>query len=183
MPGDVAATVDHPAHGLDAEVAVAHRPVAGQLRRAALHVEAIVVPLPWRRCASARCAVLLVDRVPISAASSDQVSADNVVGPAEEGLGDPEADAHAAGVGDDVVGDHVAVSLLDPDAVAASGDAVLTDDVPDSRPECVPLLFASNRLPWISQPFPSMSSPSSPLPVITFPLITLFVEPTGLIPT
>ena len=139
VPGDVAATVDHPAHGLDAEVAVAHRPVAGQLRRAALHVEAIVVSLPWRRCASARCGrpsrspenpspPLLLTRFRRTTLSA----------PPRRGLGIPRADTRAAGVGDDVVGDHVAVSLLDPDAVAASGDAVSTDHVPDSRPQCDP---------------------------------------------
>ena len=52
-----------------------------------------------------------------------------VVRAAEEGMRDSEADARPAGVSDDVVGDQVAVALLDPDAVAASGDAVSRDHV------------------------------------------------------
>ena len=40
--GEVAAPVDHAEHGLDAESVIAHGPVPGESRRAALDVEAVV---------------------------------------------------------------------------------------------------------------------------------------------
>jgi hypothetical protein len=42
VAGDVSAAVDHSAHGVYAEIVVAHRAVAGELRGAALDVEAVV---------------------------------------------------------------------------------------------------------------------------------------------
>ena len=77
--------------------------------------------------------ILWIDQETIIAAALDQISAHNVVRAAEEGVGDPEADARPSGVTDDVVGDQVVVALLDADAVAASGDVVSGDDVSDAR--------------------------------------------------
>ena len=62
----------------------------------------------------------LSDQEPIAAAVPDQISADDVVAPPSGGV-DPEADARSASVNDDVVGDQVAVSLLDPDAARGLG--------------------------------------------------------------
>jgi hypothetical protein len=43
VAADVPAAVDHPAHGLDAEVVVAHCAVLGDLRRRAFDVEAVII--------------------------------------------------------------------------------------------------------------------------------------------
>ncbi len=74
-------------------------------------------------------ALLSPDQEPVAAAVPHAVSADDVVGAADRRMPDPEADAGAASMSDHVVGDQVAVSLLDPDPFAASEDPVSGDHV------------------------------------------------------
>ena len=97
-----------------------HSAVSGQRRRAALDVEAVVPRSLGDVALQEAVAVLLHDHEPVHAAVSDPVSADDVVGAADERMLDSEADARAVSVRDEVVRDEVAVPLLDPDAVAAS---------------------------------------------------------------
>src|SRR5205823_5275014 len=135
VAGDVAATLDHPADGLDAEVSVAPRLVARQLRRVALDVEAVVARAPGGVVPQETVVVLRVDQETINAAALDHISAHSVVRTADEGMGDSQADARPPSVADNVVGDQVVVALLDPDAVAAVGDAVSGDHVMTARAE------------------------------------------------
>jgi hypothetical protein len=83
VSGDISAAVDHTGHGLDAEVGVSHRPVAPELRRGALDVETVIsVPL-GNVAPQEAVVVLLPDCESIVVASSDPVSADNVVAAAD----------------------------------------------------------------------------------------------------
>ena len=61
--------------------------------------------------------ILLIDHEPIVAAPSDAISADNGVVAAHRKPLDPEADADRPSVNDNVVGDEVAASAVDADAL------------------------------------------------------------------
>jgi hypothetical protein len=130
VPSDIASPVDHPANGGDAEVSVAQRPVAGQRGGATIDVETVVARSDGDVALQEAMTVLLRDQEPVAAAASDKIAADDIVR-----TSDPlwpieaEADAYRANANDDVSGDQVAASLLDPDAVAP-GDAVSGDLVP-----------------------------------------------------
>jgi len=125
----VPTAVDHPAHGLDAKVGVADRPVVRQLRRAVIHVEAVVSGALGDVALQEAVVVLLIDQEPILAASFDPIPADDVVLAAEQRVLDPEGDARPARVDDEVPGNQVAVSVLNLNAVPAPEDAVSGDHV------------------------------------------------------
>ena len=97
MTGDVAAAVDHPAAGGDAEVSVLYRPIPGHLRGVAPHIEAVVRSADREVVPQEAAVVLLIDQEAIVAAPLHPVSADDVVGAADRGPLDAEADARPAG--------------------------------------------------------------------------------------
>jgi hypothetical protein len=122
--GLVSAAVDHPGHGFDAEVGVAHSPVTRELRRGVLDVEAVVSRCDGDVAAKDAVAVRRGDREPVAATASDHISADHVVGAAESGSLECEMDAVPPGADDDVAGDQVAAPLLDQDPTLVAQAAV-----------------------------------------------------------
>src|SRR5204863_7215780 len=138
--------VDPPPNGLNPEVGVTHRPIARQLHRLALDVEAVISRAPGDVALEEAVAGLPYDLVVIPAAVSDQVVADGVVGAAEERVLDSETDARMVCMGDEVVGDEVAVPLLDSDPVASVEDAVSLDHVLAAGPEGDPAAVSNQAV-------------------------------------
>jgi hypothetical protein len=81
--------------------------------RAALDIESVVARSLGDVALQEAVALLLQDHERIDAAVSDPVSAHDVVCAGDERVLDPEADAGPASMGDEVVGDEVAVTLRD----------------------------------------------------------------------
>jgi len=129
VSSDVAAAVVHTANGLDAEVSVAPRLVAGQLRRPALDVEAIPSCADGEVALQATMTILPSDQERVRAAAPDEVSADKVVMAADRRPIEGEVDPVPVRADDVVAGDYIAVSFFDRDAVPAFRDAVSGDHV------------------------------------------------------
>src|SRR3954447_20055579 len=109
----VSAAVTHATDRLDAEVGVPQRPVAGQLRGAALDVEAVVSGENGDVAFEEAVVVRLVYQERVLPAPTDPISADDVAGASDWGILEPEVDACPPRAPDDISGDHVAAPLFD----------------------------------------------------------------------
>src|SRR5215204_6533074 len=110
----VPATVDHPADGLDAEVSVEPRLVAGQLRLRVIDVEAVVFRAFGDVAPEPGVPGHVVDVHPILAGPVDVVVAHHVAHRPTAGKAHMDSIV-PLGVADRVAGDHVAVTAVDRD--------------------------------------------------------------------
>ena len=108
VSGDVSAAIDHPAHGLDAELGVADGAVVTELRGWAVDVEAVSSSGNRHVAAEDAAPVKRSDHERVAAAASDHVPADSIVRGAQAGSLESDPDAVEAGADNDVAGDQVA---------------------------------------------------------------------------
>jgi hypothetical protein len=118
---------------LDPEVAVAQGTVAGERRGTAPDVKAIVSRADGDVAREEAVIIFPIHQEPVGAAPSDEVSTDHIVGAADWRRLDSEADTDHPSANDDVMGDQVAASILDPEAGHVSEGAVSSDHVSVAR--------------------------------------------------
>src|SRR5919198_5286961 len=108
----VSTAVDHPAHGLDAEVAVANRAIAGQLRGADLDVEPVVLGAACTIAPELGVHRLRHDVDPVLPGPDDLVTTDHVAHRAKRAS---HSDRVSLAVTDGVACEDVAIAAVDLD--------------------------------------------------------------------